>query len=363
MNDNQDISYTKPEDITAQGSKSQSTKEYVKKLTDYMKDENKSPLSDLKFVETSYPAFKIVIQEKLPEYQFRNATKDEQDIINAQIFQLSQPKESDSKHGGLRYNQGKLRYDLICPEQLKGLASVYTYGATKYKPHNWSKGQAYSTILASLKRHIAAFEAGEDYDAESKCQHMAHAMWNCGALISFAKFYPQGDDRRCSWQRIPRIGLDIDETVADFVKAYCNRYSLPIPHCWNFDPLFSERIAELKEDRAFWLNLEPLIKPEELPFEPAAYITSRVIPNEWTQEWLWSHGFPVAPVITVRRGESKAQHIQDLKLDWFCDDSFSTFSELNKQGICCFLIDAKHNQRYDVGSKRIKSLFELKERW
>lgn len=139
---------------------------------------------------------------------------------------LPKNTKSDARHAGLRYNQGKLRYDLICPEQLKGLASVYTYGATKYKPHNWSKGQAYSTILASLKRHIAAFEAGEDYDAESK-----------------------------------------------------------------------------------------------------------------------------------------AEHIEKLEIDWFCDDSFSTFSELNKRGICCFLIDAKHNQRYDVGAKRIKSLVELKERW
>ena len=316
--------------------KSQTVKEYVKEVTDHMKDDKECivPLS--------------VLQK----------TKGVVDI-----FIEGYSKESDSKHGGLRYNQGKLRYDLICPEQLKGLASVYTYGAGKYSLWNWAKGQAYSTILASLKRHIAAFESGEDYDAESKCQHMAHAMWNCGALISFAKFYPQGDDRQHRYIKIPKIGLDVDECLAGFVQAYCNRYDLEIPHCWNFDPLFSERMAELKDDKDFWLNLEPLIKPEDLPFEPAAYITSRVIPNEWTQEWLWLHGFPVAPVIAVKHGESKAEHIEKLGLDWFIDDSFSTFSELNKRGICCFLMDAKHNQRYDVGSKRIKSLVELKERW
>ncbi len=272
-------------------------------------------------------------------------------------------QNTDPKHGGLRYNEGKLRYDLICPEQLKGLASVYTYGAKKYLPHNWSRGQAYSTILASLKRHIAAFEAGEDYDAESDCHHMAHAMWNCGALISFAKFYPQGDDRRHSWQRIPRIGLDIDGTICAWVQAYCARYNLSIPHCWNFDRHFAERMAELKEDKGFWINLEPLIKAEQLPFEPAAYITNRTIPNEWTQEWLDLHGFPVAPTITVASDSEKAEHITKLGLDWFCDDRFETFTELNKRGICCFLMDAKHNQRYNVGSKRIISLVELKERW
>lgn len=272
-------------------------------------------------------------------------------------------QNSDPKHAGLRFNEGKLRYDLICPEQLKGLASVYTYGAKKYSLWNWARGQAYSTILASLKRHIAAFEAGDDYDAESGCQHMAHVMWNAGALLSFSKFYPQGDDRRLSYLRIPKIGLDIDEVLAAFVPAYCSRYNLPTPHCWNFDPHFGERIEELKKDQAFWLNLEPLIKAEDLPFEPAAYITSRIIPNEWTIEWLDLHVFPIAPTITVASGAEKAEHIEKLGLDWFCDDNFQTFTELNKRGICCFLMDAKHNQRYDVGSKRIKSLVELKERW
>ena len=272
-------------------------------------------------------------------------------------------QNSDLKHAGLRFNEGKLRYDLICPEQLKGLASVYTYGAKKYSLWNWARGQAYSTILASLKRHIAAFESGEDYDAESGCQHMAHAMWNCGALISFAKFYPQGDDRRQSWQRIPRIGLDVDEVLANFVKAYCARYNLEIPHCWNFDRQFAERMEELKQDKAFWLNLEPLINPADLPFEPAAYITSRVIPNEWTQEWLDKCDFPIAPVITTTSAFNKAEHCKELGIQIFIDDNFQTMAELNKEGICCFLMDAKHNQRYDVGSKRIKSLVELKERW
>ena len=192
---------------------------------------------------------------------------------------------------------------------------------------------------------------------------MSHAMWNCGALISFAKFYPQGDDRRQSWQRIPRIGLDCDEVLANFVKAYCARYNLGIPHCWNFDRQFAERMEELKQDKDFWLNLEPLINHADLPFEPAAYITSRVIPNEWTQEWLDKCGFPVAPVITTTSAFNKAEYCKELGIQIFIDDNFQSFVEINREGICCFLMDAKHNQRYDVGSKRIKSLVELKERW
>ena len=279
------------------------------------------------------------------------------------IFIEGYNKQSDPKHAGLRFNEGKLAYDLIDPFQIEALAKVYTMGAKKYGRFNWSKGQAWSTVLASLKRHIAEFEKGNDYDAESGNLHMVHAAWNALALVTFHRTYPQGDDREHRYMKIPKIGLDVDETICAWVQAYCARYNLEIPHCWNFDRLFSERMEELKNDKAFWLNLEPLINPADLPFEPAAYITSRVIPNEWTQEWLDKCGFPIAPVITVSSGSEKAEHIEKLGLNWFVDDRFETFSELNKRGICCFLMDAKHNQRYDVGSKRIKSLVELKERW
>ena len=51
--------------------------------------------------------------------------------------------------------------------------------------------------------------------------------------------------------------------------------------------------------------------------------------------------------------------IKDLDIDIFVDDRFDNFVELNKAGICCYLFDAPHNRRYDVGYKRIKSLKEL----
>ena len=38
---------------------------------------------------------------------------------------------------GLRYNQNKLRYDLLEPFAIEQLAKVFTKGAEKYAPHNW----------------------------------------------------------------------------------------------------------------------------------------------------------------------------------------------------------------------------------
>lgn len=270
---------------------------------------------------------------------------------------------NDSKRQGLRFNEGKLRYELLPAFAMQELVRVYTKGSEKYADRNWELGMDWSKVIASLKRHIAAFESGEDYDLESKCYHMAHAMCNCSFLLEYYKTHPEYDNRPHKYYNIPKIGLDIDETICNFVSAYCKRYDLPIPHCWNFDPLMPERMKELRNDKHFWLNLEPLINLADLPFEPAAYITSRPIDNAITQEWLWRYQFPVAPVITVSSGNDKIEHCKQLELDYFVDDNFSTFAEMNKSGICCFLMDAKHNQRYDVGHKRVKSLVELKDRW
>lgn len=38
---------------------------------------------------------------------------------------------------GLRYNNGKLRYDLLEPFALQELVRVFTKGAEKYEDNNW----------------------------------------------------------------------------------------------------------------------------------------------------------------------------------------------------------------------------------
>lgn len=96
----------------------------------------------------------------------------------------------------LRYNDNKLRYDLLEPHAIQELVKVFTEGAKKYEDNNWlNGGMEYSKMLASLKRHIAAFELGEDYDPETGCHHMAHAAWNALGIVSYAKYFPHNDNR------------------------------------------------------------------------------------------------------------------------------------------------------------------------
>src|ERR1035437_9927917 len=63
----------------------------------------------------------------------------------------------------------KLRLDLIPPQTLKAIAQVLGFGAAKYDAHNWMRGLPWMELAAGVKRHLGAFEVGEEIDPESGC--------------------------------------------------------------------------------------------------------------------------------------------------------------------------------------------------
>lgn len=263
----------------------------------------------------------------------------------------------DSKRAD-RFNKGKIRYDLLPPYAIDQLARVMTMGAEKYGPNNWQKGMPWTEVLASAKRHIAKIEEHEDYDSESNLLHAAHVMANAAFLVEYYKNKPQFDDRLFLFNDDDKIVLDIDEVVCDFIGGYCARYNT---NCsdhkyWNFSFKTPERMAELNKDKEFWLNL-PVLR--EVPFEPHAYVTSRDIPTEWTQEWLEKNNLPCSQVITVGAGQSKVPALKELGATIMVDDSFKNFKDITNSGIFCYLMDAPHNQCYNVGYRRISDLHIL----
>lgn len=94
----------------------------------------------------------------------------------------SKPK----KDLALRYNEGKPRLSLIEPDFILGLGEVLTFGATKYKAHNWKKGMYTSFIIDSLMRHLMKFINKEDIDSESKLKHLDHIACNLMFLRHYA---------------------------------------------------------------------------------------------------------------------------------------------------------------------------------
>ena len=264
---------------------------------------------------------------------------------------------------GERKNEGKLRYDLIHPQAQEGLVQVLTLGAKKYAPRNWEKGMPWSNIISSLKRHLAAIEKGEDFDEETGLYHADHLQCNAHFLSAYYRIYPQGDDRFIHQRPRPKIGLDIDEVICDWVGDWIKLWNLPVPTAWSFDWEMMDKFNAMKEAGTldeFYLNLKPKIDPATIPFEPYAYVTSRPVSTEITQEWLRRHGFPLTKVITVPVGASKVEAMKQAGIEVFVDDRYENFRDLNANGIFCYLFDAPHNQRYPVYHQRIKSLTDIK---
>jgi 5'(3')-deoxyribonucleotidase len=262
------------------------------------------------------------------------------------------------KGDALRYDKGKTQLDLIPPFVIEQLGKVLTFGAEKYDKDNYRKGMKWSKVIGSLMRHINAFRAGEDFDKETGIYHIAHAMCNLTFLLEYYRIYPQGDDRVQKYLEMPTVGLDIDDVLADTVNYWCKYHQCDIPAWWHDSNFKKERFDALNNNKDFWLNIPPKIKPEDLNFEPVCYVTSRSIPQEWTREWLIKNGFPDVTLISVGYGKSKVDALRGM-CDIFIDDRFDNFVELNRNGICCYLMDAPHNKRYDVGYKRITNIKEF----
>jgi len=271
------------------------------------------------------------------------------------------------KGSGMRFNQGKLRYDLVHPKAHEDMVDVLTYGATKYKSRNWEAGLSWTSIIASLKRHLAAIEAGEDYDigeGGSGKLHIANLACNAHFLNAFYYDFPQGDDRPKKFLKIPKIGIDIDGVLADFTSSWCELYPdvHQSPTSWYMDRKMLERFNNMRDNNTlddFYLSIKPLVKAENLSFEPHCYITSRPVSKEITEQWLDKHAFPCRTVYSIDIKKSKVVLAKEAGVEIFIDDSYDNFVDLNNNGIFTYLYTAPWNLKYDVGHMRINSLSEL----
>lgn len=97
--------------------------------------------------------------------------------------------------GGVKADAGKVRFDLLPPEPVRGVAEVLTFGARKYAERNWEKGMDWSRPFGALQRHLWAWWEGEDRDPETGYPHLWHAATNIFFLIAYQARGVGKDDR------------------------------------------------------------------------------------------------------------------------------------------------------------------------
>lgn len=96
---------------------------------------------------------------------------------------------------GVKFDEDKIRYDLVPPEAIEGLARVLTFGAKKYADRNWEKGMKWGRVFGALMRHSWAWWRGEDKDPETGYSHLEHALCCVAFLLTYEARKVGEDDR------------------------------------------------------------------------------------------------------------------------------------------------------------------------
>lgn len=109
---------------------------------------------------------------------------------------------SKKSETNLKFDQGKLRLDLVPPEALFALAEVFAFGATKYAEFGWEAGGlSPKRLYAAAMRHLTAYWLARrtnkpelSLDPESNLPHLYHAFACISMLITLGQRGLLGDD-------------------------------------------------------------------------------------------------------------------------------------------------------------------------
>lgn len=136
-----------------------------------------------------------------------------------------------------------------------------------------------------------------------------------------------------------RIGIDIDNCIANFDLGYLNRFG-KFPKC---DWAITRNVNNiLIHERDFWLNLPVLRVPN---FQPKLFCSARVNNRRWTKQYLLNLGLS-SPLFQVNGYHLSKAPVLKGRVDVFIDDSLKNFIDLNLHGIPCLLMDSPANRDF-----------------
>lgn len=102
----------------------------------------------------------------------------------------------DLAKGGVKMDEGKLRWSLLPWDAVEEVVRVLMFGAKKYDDRNWEKGMDYGRLFDACLRHkIAWWQKGETQAEDSKIHHLAHDACDALFLLAYELRSVGTDDR------------------------------------------------------------------------------------------------------------------------------------------------------------------------
>ena len=98
---------------------------------------------------------------------------------------------------GIKYDEDKVRYDLLPPEALTKIAEIMTESVRngKYPDRNWELGMDWSRLYRATLNHLFKWWNRMDIDSDSGQTALAHAATNLVFLLHYAKYRQEFDNR------------------------------------------------------------------------------------------------------------------------------------------------------------------------
>lgn len=114
----------------------------------------------------------------------------------------------------------KLDLGLVPDTFISAVAEALTEGAVKYGRYNWRiAGVSASIYHAALRRHLAKWWNGQDFDAATRVHHLKNAAACIAILIDAAYYDMLNDDRPpCPHPDVVAAQIDSGEQAVAFLK-------------------------------------------------------------------------------------------------------------------------------------------------
>lgn len=148
------------------------------------------------------------------------------------------------KGTGIKFDQEKLRWDLLPIEPVEKVIKVLMLGSKKYGDYNWQKvPEAKRRYYAAAQRHLTAWWKGEKNDPESGITHLAHAA-TCLIFLMWHEKVQIQDEFKDNENQQQEVSGHIKEALEDSDNFHSG-YKPPIPQFRKADP-FKEVLNLIK---------------------------------------------------------------------------------------------------------------------